>query len=357
MARLCMPLEQWPQKDKLRYREALQPTTFLARPQPARNWSPKRRRIVEQGYGQWLAFLDANGWLDTDAEPGARATPERVQLFLLGLQGRVSSWSVTMMFQGFVSMVAVMTPASDFGWLKKIVGRLKRAARPERDKRPHMVGPGDLLALGMALMDHAAAMGNRYHAASCMRDGFMIALLASIPVRIGNFSTIVIGRHLAFDGRTYRLEFSAEETKMGIPVEAELSTALRQSLDTYLRDHRRRLLARGTFEDSGHLWINRWGKRMDESAIRTQIEKRTRAAFGRHVWPHLFRSIAATGVVDHSPELVGMVPDLLGHADAHTAHRYYILADAGRAHAAVHASFEAQRMEAFARWKRGRSRR
>ena len=67
MAPLCMPLEQWPQKDKFRYREALQPTSFLAGPQPARNWSPKRRRIVEQGYGQWLAFLDANGWLDIDA--------------------------------------------------------------------------------------------------------------------------------------------------------------------------------------------------------------------------------------------------------------------------------------------------
>ena len=64
---------------------------------------------------------------------------------------------------------------------------------------------------------------------------------------------------------------------------------------------------------------------MGEAAIRYQIEKRSTDAFGRHVWPHLFRAIAATGFVDHAPEEVALVPDLLGHASTQTAHRYYIL--------------------------------
>ncbi len=349
-APLSMPPQQWPHTDKERYREALQSTSFLSGPRPARSWSTKRRRIVEQGYGQWMSFLDANGWLDVDIAPEARVTAERVNLFILQLQKRVSSWSVAMMFQGFARMVAVMAPNSDWSWLRTIVGRLKRAAQPERDKRAHMVDPREMLSLGLRLMERAIDMGDRYHAAACMRDGLMIAMLTSVPMRIGNFSSITIGRHLRFEGRVYRLEFSAEETKMGIPIEAELSSELADRLDTYLRDHRRRLLARGEFEDSGHLWINRWGAQMSESCIRTQIEKRTRDAFGKHVWPHLFRSIAATGVVDHSPDLVGIVPDLLGHSDAHTAHRYYILADASRAHMAVQSSLEARRMEALARW-------
>ena len=40
--------------------------------------------------------------------------------------------------------------------------------------------------------------------------------------------------------------------------------------------------------------------------MRTQIEKRSRDALGRHVWPHLFRAIAATGFVDHAPEEAGL---------------------------------------------------
>jgi integrase len=53
---------------------------------------------------------------------------------------------------------------------------------------------------------------------------------------------------------------------------------------------------------------------MLEHSIRAQIKKRSADAFGRHVWPHLFRAIAATGFVDHAPEDAALVPDLLGHA-------------------------------------------
>ncbi|PQM26007.1 hypothetical protein CVO77_12945 [Sphingopyxis lindanitolerans] len=44
------------------------------------------------------------------------------------------------------------------------------------------------------------------------------------------------------------------------------------------------------------LWINRWGKQMGAWPIPAQIVKRTHDAFGRHIWPHLARSIAATSL-------------------------------------------------------------
>lgn len=55
---------------------------------------------------------------------------------------------------------------------------------------------------------------------------------------------------------------------------------------------------------------------MEQHSIRAQIEKRTRDTFGRHVWPHLFRDIAAIGFVE---EAVDDIRLLLGHADTHLA--------------------------------------
>jgi hypothetical protein len=71
-----------------------------------------------------------------------------------------------------------------------------------------------------------------------------------------------------------------------------------------------------------HLWLNRYGRPMRSSAIRTQIETRTKEAFGRHVWPHLFRDCAVTELVDCAPEEIGIAPDLLGHADLQTTQKH-----------------------------------
>ena len=353
---LCLQRHAWPAIDQLRYHEAREVTSFLGGPRPARKWSPARCRNVEQGYGQWLSFLARNDWLDAEAPPEARVTLDRVRLFVAELRERVSSCSAAMTFEGFARMIIVMSPDQGQDWLRTIVTNLKAEARPEKDKRSHMVDARQLLALGIKLMDQALDMADRYHAATCMRDGLLIAILASCPLRIANLTAVTMGRHFWFDGDCYRLSFSEEETKTGHPYHGELSPALNSYIAVWLRDHRRRLLARGDGAKTDRLWINRWGGPMDEASIRTQIEKRTREEFGRHVWPHLARSIAATSFVDHDPGMVTMVPDLLGHADHHTAHKYYILADGARAHTAVQSAFVARRMAAMERLKAERRR-
>lgn len=354
---LCIKRHDWPATDQLRYREAREITSFLGGPKPARRWSLARCRNVEQGYGQWLSFLARNGWLDTDAPPEARVMPDRVRLFVLQLQNRVSSCSVGMVFEGFARMIMVMAPEHDWTWLRIVITNLKAVAKPEKDKRSHMVDARQLLALGVDLMEQALEVGDRYHAATRMRDGLLISVLASCPVRIANLTAIEIGRHLLFDSDCYRLFFTEEETKTAHPYQAELSPALSPYIDIWLRDHRRRLLAHGDGARTDRLWIDRWGKPMGEHAIRDQIEKRTRDAFGRHVWPHLARSIAATSFVDHDPDMVALVPDLLGHTVDQTAHKHYILANAARAHAAVQSAFEARRTTAVARLKMQREQR
>jgi integrase len=74
---------------------------------------------------------------------------------------------------------------------------------------------------------------------------------------------------------------------------------------------------------------------MGSAAIRQQIEARTRQAFGKAIWPHLFRDCAVTELVDVAPEEIGIAPDLLGHADLQTTRKHYIQAQGMTAHVRV----------------------
>ena len=348
---LCLKPIDWPTMDQQRWRDAQSTTGFLSGSQPARKWSPRRCRIVEQGYGQWLSFLAHNGQLDSMQSPEVRATPERIAAFVIQLQERVAPESAAMMVEAVQRMLAVIAPKHDWSWLSVGVSNLKRLATPSRDRLAHMVDPRQLYRLGLDLMKEAARNvdQDRYHAATMGRDGLMIAVLSCCPVRIGNFTQIAVGKHLRFDIDRYRLAFDGEETKTNRPFDGELPQELTPYLNEYLRIHRVRLLARGNVEVTDRLWIGRLGQPMGEAAIRYQIEKRSAYAFGRHVWPHLFRAIAATGFVDHAPEDAALVPDLLGHASTQTAHRYYILSTGALAHRAVQSSLMRRREAAAAR--------
>lgn len=350
---LCLKPADWPVIDRQRWRNARSVTSFLSGSRPARSWSSKRCRIVEQGYGQWLSFLARNGQLDPAQSPEARVTPERIEAFVTQLQQRVATESVAMMIGAIQRMVAVIAPAHDLSWLSVAVSNLKRLAKPSRDRLAHMVDPRQLYHLGLDLMKEATrnAEQGRYHVATMGRDGLMIASLVCCPVRIRNFTQIAVGKHLLFDVDRYRLTFDAEETKTNQAYDGELPPELTPYVDEYLRVHRANLLARGNVEVTERLWIGRLGQPMGEAAIRYQIEKRSSDAFGRHVWPHLFRTIAATGFVDHAPEDAALVTDLLGHASTQTAHRYYVLSTGALAHNAVQSSLTRRRQEAAARLK------
>jgi integrase/recombinase XerD len=98
------------------------------------------------------------------------------------------------------------------------------------------------------------------------------------------------------------------------------------------------------------------GRPMRSSAIRTQIESRTEQAFGKAIWPHLFRDCAVTELVDTAPEEIGIAPDLLGHADLQTTQRHYIQAVGMKAHSRVQGVIAARRRAATPRDNTGTAR-
>ena len=74
---------------------------------------------------------------------------------------------------------------------------------------------------------------------------------------------------------------------------------------------------------------------MSSKAVQRQVWIRTKQAFGKPIWPHLFRDIAVTELVDVAPEEIGIAPDLLGHADLRTTRKFYIQATGVTAHVRV----------------------
>jgi integrase len=66
------------------------------------------------------------------------------------------------------------------------------------------------------------------------------------------------------------------------------------------------------------------------------VIRRTTAAFGHGVNPHLFRDIAATTLALARPDQALLARDLLGHSRFDTTEEHYLharTADAGRAYA------------------------
>ncbi len=334
---LSLPVSNWPAVDQRLWASVLIPASSPFRPASvASTWSPRRRRICEQAYGQWLAWLLSENHLDAEGPPEDRATPERITRFVEQLIKRVSSVSAAMMVGALGRVLAVLSPETDWAWMRRLYQDLKAWAEPSRDKRTAVVSAKALIDLGINLMDTAEEGDpDPYLAATQYRDGMLISLLITRPVRMRNISSIVLGVNLVSDGNGCWLRFPQEETKTGVEIDMPIPHALIGRLEHYLIKHRPVLLARrekGT-PMTMSLWVSRWGTAMIEHAVRDQIKKRTKDAFGHAVWPHLFRDCAATSMAVESPENVRLAAGLLGHNTFATTERYYILAqmiEAGR---------------------------
>jgi integrase/recombinase XerD len=357
---LCLPVEQWPEIDRARWSAAKEPTGFLEGDKPASHWSGGRIGIVEAAYGRWLSFLDLNQALDPSSSPGDRATDDQLRAFVAELQDRMAPVSVTMTTGALLRMLAVLQPERDWTLLAQVYGHLKRTATPSRDKLSRMVPATDLLALGIRLMETwADVRPQQVYKATQFRDGLIIALLICCPMRRRNLTEIVIGRHLIFDGQAYRLELTAAETKTGRPYHAAVPPELTAYVNDYLEVHRPSLQTIGMAYGGsvgGRLWLGCLGKPLSSGAVQRQIAQRTREAFGKAIYPHLFRDIAVTEPVDTAPEEIGIAPDLLGHADLQTTRKHYIHAVGMKAHARVQQVIAARRRAATSRDTTGTSR-
>jgi integrase len=229
--------------------------------------------------------------------------------------------------------LAVIAPERDWTWIRRLECRLRRLARPARNRRTGLVSANRLYRLGLTLMAEAEGLASATPVMRAVqyRDGLMISFLAARPLRRHNFAAIEMGRHLMKQGDGYWIRFEADETKTKVPVEVSFPAALVPFLERYLSVHRPLLAqcegywnrARRNPPSPAALWLSQHGTAMAEVAISSRFKKLTHGRFGRPVTMHRFRDSAATSIAVEDPEHVRITKCILGHTTLRTSERYY----------------------------------
>ncbi len=324
----CWPIAKWPAQDQAAWTAALQPGDVLDAGGLAAGWSPATRWMAENGYGRWLGWLDQNGLFDPSLPPETRITKERVAAYTSELSATMAPFSVQTRIRQLGSALRAMVPQGDWAWILRAADRLRASAVPVRDKRSRLQSPDRLAELGQQIMAEAetATVAREVWRAGDYRDGLIIALLAHRPIRACNITMIECGRHLRQHNGGWWLAFAAIETKNHQPLEIPFPGELVANLQHYLDRHRPVLLDVGQRHGrppTEALWISAVGRATSYANISLQVRRRTEAAFGKPINPHLFRDCAATSIAIADPEHVRMILPILGHASLATSERHY----------------------------------
>ncbi len=279
---------------------------------------PQLRRV----YGSWLGYLAEYEGLPLMESGVDYLKRDYLSGFLHLLEAHVAPCTTRNYMTGLRSVAHAMSSDADLSDLDAATRRVWRHARPIRDKGSRIVPSRDLWQLGLDLMDTCGECTTRPKRLGQYRDGLMIALLASRPIRRKNLAQIEIGHHLQRLGDTYWLFFDAHDMKSRRSLEFPLPRPLMHPLQHYLDEVRPRLTEQhGRWKtDVGRLlWVGEGGSEMKGGRISTRICQRTEERFSRPITPHLFRDAAATSIAELDPEHVEMIRVILGHASLATS--------------------------------------
>jgi integrase len=329
------------------WQAAVQHAGLLESPGLAAHWRPETKRWLVAAYGRFLTFLAEHGWLDPQAAPGHRLTPDRLRAYLAELTPQIAPATLFGRIRGLAEAMRVLAPGHAFPYLNLVRRRLKARNIPTRDKRSRMVSSKALFDLGLDLMEKAetGTFWREMGRATTYRDGLIIAILACRPLRRANFAGLRLGRHVVLVGDGYRLALDGTETKNHRPYASHLHTCLTPFIERYL-SHYRPFLLDGANTDQ--LWVSMGGRGMTHNTLHHVVITRTGAAFGRSVSPHLFRDCAVTSLGVGNPEHVWVGMRLLHHADPRTTERHYDQALADHAVRHYQSSVQRQRQSAIA---------
>jgi integrase/recombinase XerD len=296
-ARRCKPMEEWPQWDRQCWQAALQAGDLLEEGGCRAEHSQFSNRAMEKGYGRWLAWLDSRHLLDAQAAPGDRITPDRVRAYAGHLEAENASGTAIARLMELKVTAAIMDRGRDWSWIYRMAPSIRARHKPARPKRHRLVPIERLFSLGLDLMARAEVDTTPLRRFRTYRDGLMIGLLASRPLRLRNLTGLILDGTLVQRGDLWWIQIPAAETKTKSPIELPWPDILVPHLGTYLVDHRSAIAAlRRTETATGALWLSMHGLPMNDTAIYIRIVTRTREGLGQAINPHLFRDCAATSI-------------------------------------------------------------
>jgi integrase/recombinase XerD len=329
--RYSLSYRDWPEADGRAWEAALTAGDVFDDGGVATPWRTSTRTDAITGYGYWLKFVVDQDPALLELNPAERATPARLRAYLQTLLSRMSAMGAATALGHLVLALRAIAPDYDRTRLHALHNAVQRMARP-RDKRAKLVSAERLVGLGRQLMRQAERDGV-VEGLRAYRDGLLIALLAARPLRLGNLAGLRLDRHVEIHGDHVALNLSGDETKNAQPIECWLPDDLVPFFKRYLHEVRPRF-----YGVDGHrgLWPSSKGKPLTAPGIFQIVTRRTKAALGRAISPHLFRDIAATTFALARPEQALLARDLLDHSDFRMTERHYLhaqTAEAGRFYA------------------------
>jgi integrase/recombinase XerD len=323
LIRRALPFDEWPAEDQRLWNEAILPGDLFTDAGPADHWRPATQKSYQYAYGRWLRFLACRHPELLEQAPSERLKRRKVLEYVDLLKDQKLNPTTIWGYINDLNNVAYrLMPNHNWDWLRQIANRLHLTVRPRPYLETQLVPIQELYQTGLSLIEQSQSSKPRRP--SCIhvdyRDGLMIALLASMPVRLQNFANIEIGRHLLKSPEGYSLIFSEDEVKNLQHIEVEVYEPLVPIIDRYLTVHRRHLLGD---TEAATLWVSKIGKPLKHNHVSERITKVTRRELGKPITPHMFRHCAATSIAETSPDLARIIRPLLAHTTAATGERYY----------------------------------
>ena len=269
------------------------------------------------------------------------AFKEGLRFFLDRNHGEPTTWLWGM--GGALLAIAryhVQLPAADIDALATIRRRLKVDTDSMTEKNRRRLAQFDddynvelLLLLPRRLADRATrAKQMSSRVALEVMHAVAIEFLLVCAIRMNNLAAIDIERHLhwrgAGNGQTFSLYIPAEETKNGVPIEADLPSELASLIRLYVRSYRELLsncpgdwlfptAKGGTHRLPGHL----------SQELSVLIYRET----GLQVNAHFFRHLAGKLYLDRRPGGHETVRQFLRHKSINTTTTFYTGLDNKRA--------------------------
>jgi integrase len=331
--RLHLPYAEWPLPDRLLWARSFGNDDPFGEASHLASTSQARCLWAWRRFFGYLAIYEPTA---LELASNKRLTVERVRSFVAHLAETNAPRSVAGTIDALYQAARVIMPECDLSWLKTLKTRLHRAAPETAPARPTITSV-QLLELGQQLMDQnkpAALASISIPNAIRYRDGLIVALLAFIPLRLKNITTLEIGRHLVREGDQWFITIPGKQTKTGTAIEFVLPELLKPYLLFYLDVVRPRILRHARCDA---LWVSRKYGALSSIGVCKSFN-RLSSRIGFRITSHNARHAAATTWAISVPEQINIARDLLAHSDLRTTIRYYNRArgiEASRAYASL----------------------
>lgn len=275
--------------------------------------SPRTVKLYKRGYGIWLGHLGHSGQMDPTEPPALRATPSRLDAWIVGMQhaGRMES-TVRLYLTVLHAVLRLMAPTADVAFILKPRGVPLSTLMPSRPKPFMPCDTEDVMRHVRALHRTGLEATSGFARRTALRDAAIMALLLRRAPRVSSVAAMRLGEHLhqQADG-LFTCSFPASDTKaaraMAWPLDRECSALMAD----YLR------AGRGLFDGArttDHLWLGNHGRALDVVGLQGIFMRRTQAWLGEAMGPHVARKWLRSTAARRSPEAAFDAAEVMDHS-------------------------------------------